>query len=807
MTNFNTRNVENMSLMFNSCKNLTSLDLSSFNTESVNNLNQMFFSCESLTSLNLSNFNSLNLMFMNLVFDFCYSLNYLDISNLNTEKVINMAKLFYACSSLEYLKINFNTINVWTMEGMFYNCFSLISLDLSSFNTSNVQNMRYMFYNCKKLSVLNISNFDTNSLTNAEHMFYNCYNLEYINFKEYNDINDMSIQYILWGIRENIVVGINEDNNITKFKEEIELKLCHMITCEYNWKAYQKKIIADTMICVDNCDGYIYEKNQICYSTCPEGEDFCQPQYTESIIKTTGINQEKENIISTGIYYNKDPVLSEIIPSTKGIIFDKSTDKNYLTETILNIYKYNITTETDEDIYYNIIEEILINYPLNELNDDVGLIIEGKGDFMFQITNTEKEKLILNGKNKSKNELSIIELDECENILKDYYHIDRNKYLIIIKYEKITNISLDRLIQYEVYEPLNKTKLNLSICDNKPINIYTPLKLSEELNNLYHELKMKGYDLFNINSSFYQDICTPFKSPNGTDVLLSDRINYYYNNNETICQSNCQFSDYLFEEKLLKCKCDFNNSETKTKEIKKFNKKTLYQNFYYTLKFFNYKVLKCYKLAFRINSVTINKGSIIAIIFFSFFLLSFIIFCFKGINNLKIEFIKRISLDEKKSNENIIKEDNNKIITNTEQINRLNNKSSTNRTIKIKKHSTEDIKLGSPPKKNIVTKRKSATQLKKNLEIYSNNLNGKNLLMLNKINNLNKIQEQIEEKEIKENNILNNEIKEDNNEEKLDDFELNNLEFNEAIKLDKRTFISIYWSIIKREHLIYLHSS
>ena len=79
--------------------------------------------------------------------------------------------------------------------------------------------------------------------------------------------------------------------------------------------------------------------------------------------------------------------------------------------------------------------------------------------------------------------------------------------------------------------------------------------------------------------------------------------------------------------------------------------------------------------------------------------------------------------------------------------------------------------------------------------------------MLNKINNLNKIQEQIEEKEIKENNISNNEIKEDNNEEKLDDFELNNLEFNEAIKLDKRSFISIYWSIIKREHLIYLHSS
>ena len=29
-----------------------------------------------------------------------------------------------------------------------------------------------------------------------------------------------------------------------------------------------------------------------------------------------------------------------------------------------------------------------------------------------------------------------------------------------------------------------------------------------------------GYDIFDINSAFYQDICVTFKSPNGNDVLL-----------------------------------------------------------------------------------------------------------------------------------------------------------------------------------------------------------------------------------------------------------------------------------------------
>ena len=38
--------------------------------------------------------------------------------------------------------------------------------------------------------------------------------------------------------------------------------------------------------------------------------------------------------------------------------------------------------------------------------------------------------------------------------------------------------------------------------------------------------------------------------------------------------------------------------------------------------------------------------------------------------------------------------------------------------------------------------------------------------------------------------------------EKLDDYELNNLEYDLALKLDKRNFLQIYWSLLKREHLV-----
>ena len=57
-------------------------------------------------------------------------------------------------------------------------------------------------------------------------------------------------------------------------------------------------------------------------------------------------------------------------------------------------------------------------------------------------------------------------------------------------------------------------------------------------------------------------------------------------------------------------------------------------------------------------------------------------------------------------------------------------------------------------------------------------------------------EKQLEEK------TLNTVSKKDTKEEILDNYELNNLEYDEALKLDKRNFIQIYWSLLRREHLI-----
>ena len=66
--NLNTENVIDMSLMFQGCSSLVSLDLTSFNTANVTDMNGMFSYCSSLTSLDLTGFNTANVTDMTIMF-------------------------------------------------------------------------------------------------------------------------------------------------------------------------------------------------------------------------------------------------------------------------------------------------------------------------------------------------------------------------------------------------------------------------------------------------------------------------------------------------------------------------------------------------------------------------------------------------------------------------------------------------------------------------------------------------------------------------------------------------------------------
>ena len=175
LSNFNTEKVTNMSSMFYNCSDLTSLDLSNFNTAKVTNMNYMFYNCNKLTSLDLTSFNTAEVTKMDNMFRSCSALTSLDLSNFNTAKVTNMTQMFYGCDALTSLDItSFNTAEVTNMSNMFWLCLALTSLDLSNFNTAEVTNMSYMFKSCKALTSLDLTSFNTAKVENMTEMFNNC---------------------------------------------------------------------------------------------------------------------------------------------------------------------------------------------------------------------------------------------------------------------------------------------------------------------------------------------------------------------------------------------------------------------------------------------------------------------------------------------------------------------------------------------------------------------------------------------------------------------------------------------------------
>ena len=129
----NTSNVISMREMFDSCTNLSSLDLNNFDTSNVTNMYAMFYNCNNLTSLDLSNFDTSNVIYMDSMFEECVKLTTLDLSSFNTSKVT-------------------------TMHNMFANCNKLTTLDLSGWNTSKVTNMNAMFDNCNNLIKIRMKN-------------------------------------------------------------------------------------------------------------------------------------------------------------------------------------------------------------------------------------------------------------------------------------------------------------------------------------------------------------------------------------------------------------------------------------------------------------------------------------------------------------------------------------------------------------------------------------------------------------------------------------------------------------------------
>ena len=243
-----------------------------------------------------------------------------------------------------------------------------------------------------------------------------------------------------------------------------------------------------------------------------------------------------------------------------------------------------------------------------------------------------------------------------------------------------------------------------------------------------------------------------------------------------------------------------------------------------SLKNSNFRVVKCFKLILSWTGQLNNYGSYMLIGIIVILLACILSYLFKG-NKIIDDFIQNVIKQKFYSDKS--ENSNNQDKTGTNKINSLkkkkkktrNNKKSS-KSVDGKNNEEKKKEIKYPPKKKAkktMKKRKTiikndpSFELKKDSTMYSLDYKDKSDLINKqniqfKKNNKNIINESIDEIKIyddnKKYNEKNNNNVDTNEINALNDEELNNLEYENALLIDKRTYCQYYFSLLKKKHLI-----
>ena len=533
------------------------------------------------------------------------------------------------------------------------------------------------------------------------------------------------------------------------------------------------KLIQEKNKCIDNCskdDEYRYEFNNSCLKECPEYHfefnNVCL-KVPDSII----INKNEKEECPKDFPYKlqNDENCSKECNSTdffNGICIINNKDSSIKDEMINNI-RSGILEHTMDELLRSVIEG---------KKEDLIIVQENT---IYTLTTSDNQK-----NNEQKNKSTIF-LGECENKLKEHYNISINDPLLIFKIDIFENGSEYPIIEYEVYNSKPKEKLDLIYCKDTKIQINIPAKIDEE-----NEFK------YNPVSDYYNDLCFPYTTEEGTDINLKDRKNEFFDKNLSICESNCDYGGYNSELGKAICECNVKIKIPLMSEIV-VNKDLLKSKFVDIKNIINLKIMKCYNILFTSEGLLYNIGSYIfmAIIFLNIILL--IVFILRGNKNLCDEIYEIYKVNKSYKKGGIMNNNTNSIIKtrgNTRKKKCKNKKKKRNKKSDKKKKNNSDIK--DPPKKKNINEiyndskiiKLSSSEIK--LKISQKIINYKDSNS-NNISILNSKKEA--RKKIKKNN---------KNAIYYSDYEFNGLNYSEALKHDKRTYPQYYFSLLRMKYSV-----
>ena len=647
--NFNTSKLENMENMFSSCYSLKSLDLSSFDTSSVSNMGKMFRECQSLEYLDISNFNTSKVLSMNEMFFNCKSLKSLELGNLDLSLVTDMGKFLYNCHSLLSLNLfNFNPKQITNYNEFLYNvsesflyCIGENNLLDSQINNdkkvncselcSSINNRKYIVEKNKCISDCSKDNkyiFEYNyicysSCPNDSYIYdnYTCKKAiickNYYNYNHTGCLDSIPLGFYLNDTVEKTIDKCNiKCDNCTL--ESMEKDLC--ISCNINENYYSKFNVSMNINSFINCynqlqTGYYLDNTSLifypCHYTCeecsgPENNQCikCLDNYILQNGSCIDIEQKDSNIYN---YETHNTALTE----------DKNDDtiftNNKLTSDIIS-NEYNSDTTSyfnGKTITISLISDTIKYELLNEDTNNLGIISDinnihelNRSTYSYNI-NTSLIKLYTIFKNRTFIDLS----QEVKEFIYNKFKLDKEKDKIYVLIDEFISEDPRMVTYYYNYRIFleNGTELNLGLIDEDIyVDIYTMIKDKNLVNFNYTKYFYKqGYDIYDKNSEFYNDFCTP-AFVNENDIILEDRKKYIYPNNVTLCKNNCKYKKVDLEEERIICLCNINSIKNISNEENDFLNEDDGNFISYLLDNINYKIFKCYKVINSFDNLKSN---------------------------------------------------------------------------------------------------------------------------------------------------------------------------------------------------------
>ena len=391
-------------------------------------------------------------------------------------------------------------------------------------------------------------------------------------------------------------------------------------------------------------------------------------------------------------------------------------------------------------------------------------------------------------------------------------------------------------IYYELFNPNNfSEKLDLNLCSKQNVEIRIPINIKQYKIELILKTKSLGYNIFDLNNSFYNDICSVF-TYNDSDISLSERRHLLDLSDENLCMVGCNYSNIDINTLRSICICKISNANANDTSESKDDKNNINiadNNFLNSLtkdldisKASNIKVVQCFEIIFGKKLFTENYGFYIMLFMNFFNIITLIIsplskaekqfnnFCLKLLNQLKEIYNKS---DEFQKNEinliNIRNTENKNENTNNANYNKNKSNNSQSKISNKKKRKSVLMKTGKkrlPRYSYINTSKNTNSKLSANNSRFSqSNIN------LNKNINNNNILPVISKKEKK----IIQELKEKNNSDYyiynlikyipfaerrkyLSEPEIESLSYKNALNIENRKKSNYYFSLLKEKNKI-----